>query len=69
MVTKPGAVRFDTETAIAEALAGLAAKGVHRETLETTLIALAPVDLDLLAIVLRRYDMADVKTSETSLAA
>lgn len=69
MDAKPGAVRFDTETVITEALAGLAARGVPRENMETTLIALGPVDLDLLAIVLRRFDMADGRTFADALAA
>lgn len=69
MGTKPLPLRYDCEASITKALAALQREGVHRDDLETTLIALAPVDLDLLAIVLRRFDMADGTACGTSLAA
>ncbi|MFP1630660.1 hypothetical protein ACLB6G_02885 [Zhengella sp. ZM62] len=58
MGTKPVALRYDCEASITKAIAALRQEGVHRDDLEARLMALGPVDLDLLAAVLRRLDMA-----------
>ncbi|MCB1419967.1 MAG: hypothetical protein R3D65_18440 [Zhengella sp.] len=69
MSSRPGTLRFDTEQAIVEAVAKLRNRGVHREDIDRTMIALGPVDLDLLAIVLRRLDMAEAVADMKAIAA
>ena len=51
-------MRFDSESTIREALRLLMRKGIGREELEETLVTCGPVDLDLLADVMRRFDPA-----------
>lgn len=58
MMTTPVSGRFDCESSITNAIEELRRRGVHRDDLERSLMAIAPVDLDLLAAILRRIDMA-----------
>ena len=48
-------LRFDTEKGIAEALLFLMSRGVGEDNLVETLVQCGPVDLDVLAMVMRAF--------------
>ena len=51
----PDNMRFDTEKGITDALLFLLSRGVAEDHLEETLVQCGPVDLDLLAQIMRAF--------------
>ncbi|WP_133122801.1 hypothetical protein [Zhengella mangrovi] len=58
MTSEPEDLRFVTEKSITDGLLLLMRRGIERDKLEETLVSCGPVDLDLLAKIMRHFDHA-----------
>ena len=65
----PDNMRFDSEKGITEALLFLLSRGVAEDQLEETLVQCGPVDLDLLAQIMRacQPDSAEAEAAPATL--